>query len=552
MFDIQGLLTPVPGSDPCGPDLSYDPSFLEMEQAARGAPEMRMGRGLIAAVPPDWPRVQALAIGLLGRSKDWRTAMFLLRAALHLHGLSGLAQGLRLVNGLLERPGGDEHPRDFTDDGWVSSGGEYLLRELNALPRGDLGALGLGDEACNVLMRDIEGSGAPLAESGGRDTSALDRIDQALRAEEHRAPGLIDRIDDCVELLGRIRTWGDRAVGTWRSEETLRRALLALRDAAWRALGRGAAPASMGGATPPPARAAARRATHIPSGSLPMLDPAALSSPISAEEPCGPDLCYDASFQELEGALAGRPEQRYGDFVVPAEGPDWPRVHALAIELFGQTRDLRVAVALTRALTWAHGMAGTVAGLRLIDALLATLWPHVHPQLDPDYEDDTVVRLNALAALASPEGLLGELRMLRLMSEPGESELAQQAQQALRSIENSLSLVDPASSGQRPLGDLQAWLQSIARIPAAAPDVDAERPAASTPIEPDGDAEMPAPGDAELLDAICEWIGQSGIDAASECRRSQRLAASSFLDVVAQVAPEHAAHARAFFLPAAS
>ncbi len=33
-----------------------------------------------------------------------------------------------------------------------------------------------------------------------------------------------------------------------------------------------------------------------------------LLKPISAEQPCGPDLSYDASLQQLETLVAGKPE----------------------------------------------------------------------------------------------------------------------------------------------------------------------------------------------------------------------------------------------------
>jgi len=51
------------------------------------------------------------------------------------------------------------------------------------------------------------------------------------------------------------------------------------------------------------------------------------------EPPCGPNLEYDESFMSLMNAAAGKPEQQYGDTVIPAEGPDWPTVRELALAL---------------------------------------------------------------------------------------------------------------------------------------------------------------------------------------------------------------------------
>src|SRR6202051_954470 len=57
---------------PCGPDLEYDPSFLLLEQAVNGRPEVQYGETVIAAVPPDWTWTDALCLELLSRTRDLR------------------------------------------------------------------------------------------------------------------------------------------------------------------------------------------------------------------------------------------------------------------------------------------------------------------------------------------------------------------------------------------------------------------------------------------------------------------------------------------------
>ena len=44
-----------------------------------------------------------------------------------------------------------------------------------------------------------------------------------------------------------------------------------------------------------------------------------LLEPISEDQPCGPDLEYDAEFGEMDRAAQPKPEQQFGDTLVAAE-----------------------------------------------------------------------------------------------------------------------------------------------------------------------------------------------------------------------------------------
>jgi type VI secretion system protein ImpA len=128
-------------------------------------------------------------------------------------------------------------------------------------------------------------------------------------------------------------------------------------------------------------------------------------SPVSTDEPAGPNLEYDAAFTTLERAAQGKPEQRMGDSIVPAEPPDWASVVEQALALLDRTRDLRVAVHLALALLHRAGYPGLAEGLGLVRQLLAEFWPTVHPELDHEDNDDPTMRITALAALATPSVL---------------------------------------------------------------------------------------------------------------------------------------------------
>ena len=141
-----------------------------------------------------------------------------------------------------------------------------------------------------------------------------------------------------------------------------------------------------------------------------------LLKPVSDEAPCGTDLSEDASFQELETLARGKPETQFS----AAEPPDWKEVRARSLELFGRSKDLRVAMILSVALLELEGLPGFRNSLALLKGLLERYWATVHPQLDPSDNNDPLQRMNIIASLAMPVGTFGDpLRVLeRLRAAP--------------------------------------------------------------------------------------------------------------------------------------
>lgn len=107
---------PLAGPNPCGPDLEYDPDFVELDTLAAGKPEQQFGETIIAAEAPDWQAVLALSTSLLERSRDLRVAIHYLRALSNLRGLPGFTAGLELFYVLLTQYWEDVHPQ-LTIDG---------------------------------------------------------------------------------------------------------------------------------------------------------------------------------------------------------------------------------------------------------------------------------------------------------------------------------------------------------------------------------------------------------------------------------------------------
>lgn len=150
-----------------------------------------------------------------------------------------------------------------------------------------------------------------------------------------------------------------------------------------------------------------------------MIDVVALSAPLDGAMPAGPDLEYENEFLALEADARGKPERQFGDTVIKATEADWADIRERAAALMARTRDLRLACLLTRAQTRTEGLPGLANGMALVARLCETLWPSVHPQLDPDEPGDATLRLNVLSVLADGGGLLQDLRLATLVAARG-------------------------------------------------------------------------------------------------------------------------------------
>lgn len=151
---------------------------------------------------------------------------------------------------------------------------------------------------------------------------------------------------------------------------------------------------------------------------MPPLDIANWLEPVAEDSPAGPNLEFDADFSALERAAQGKPEQQYGDTVIAGEEPDWKDVQTLAFALLERSRDLRVLGHLAVARLHLAGLPDYAEILSLVRQLLEIRWDEVHPQLDPEDDNDPTLRANALLQLAHPGLVLKSLRSLPLANSP--------------------------------------------------------------------------------------------------------------------------------------
>jgi len=145
------------------------------------------------------------------------------------------------------------------------------------------------------------------------------------------------------------------------------------------------------------------------------LDLSPLFNSFSDDAPSGPNLEYDPAFLEMMEAAEAKPERQMGDSVIEAEEPDWKVVKARALDLCQRSKDVRVLILLAQASLHTDGFPATGQVLEAVQRLLSEAWDSVHPQLDPD-DQDPMMRVNAIAALADPAGLIKSLRAVPLVS----------------------------------------------------------------------------------------------------------------------------------------
>src|ERR1700739_2370135 len=115
-----------------------------------------------------------------------------------------------------------------------------------------------------------------------------------------------------------------------------------------------------------------------------MINAEELLKPISDEKPCGEDLSYDPGIQELETLIKGKPETQFS----AAEPPDWKALKELALELWGRSKDLRVATTLSLAVLKTDGLPAFRESLALVKGMLDGYWDTFYPVLDPSDNND--------------------------------------------------------------------------------------------------------------------------------------------------------------------
>lgn len=182
-IDVKKLLKPVSDDAPCGEDLEYDAAFQELERAAAPSGGASMLDDDAEAEPPKWKDVGKQAEGLFTRTKDLRAAMYLTQAKLNTDGVTGLADGVVLIKGLLTEYWGEVYPLLDSDDDddptmrinslHALGNSDAFIRQLRAAP------LVKAKVAGTYSLRDIKLASGDANASKGEEAPDSSIIDAA-------------------------------------------------------------------------------------------------------------------------------------------------------------------------------------------------------------------------------------------------------------------------------------------------------------------------------------------------------------------------------------
>jgi type VI secretion system protein ImpA len=132
---IEKLLEKVSADQPCGPDLTNDKQFADLETLLKGKPEIDFGTIQKPAEPPNWVELQEKSAEFLKKSKHLRAAVTLCCCWLKTAGLAGFRDGLELIQGLLVQYWGTLYPALDPNDNHDPEQRLNILQALTA-PRG--------------------------------------------------------------------------------------------------------------------------------------------------------------------------------------------------------------------------------------------------------------------------------------------------------------------------------------------------------------------------------------------------------------------------------
>lgn len=181
----------------------------------------------------------------------------------------------------------------------------------------------------------------------------------------------------------------------------------------------------------------------------------------SGNGPAGENAEYDPLYMELEAFSSAEDKD-----------PDYRKLEKNCLELWGKTRDLRVAAYLCVAATELNGLAGLADGVTVIRWLIDNMWDDFYPRLDPDDDNDPLERLNILAMLSPEPGafndpvmFLSKLRQVKLL--PALPYTMRDVMIANGELESEQS-VDPkliaAEMMGRPIDEIRAQADLVAKI----------------------------------------------------------------------------------------
>jgi type VI secretion system protein ImpA len=214
---LESIANPVSAEEPSGPDLAYDPDFIELETLATPKAEQQFGDTIMPSEEPNWPQVADKAEALLLRSKDFRVASTLLRALTHQNGLLGFAQGMEVLVTLTENFWPSLHPQlDADDDNDPTmrvnalaplTDHDMIIRDLHQAK------IGIASGTGPIKVEDVEAHFSKTFSSNSAPPYSMDQVQAGLSSLLESDPQNIEAAEKCNDLVKRLQSTIDGHVG---------------------------------------------------------------------------------------------------------------------------------------------------------------------------------------------------------------------------------------------------------------------------------------------------------------------------------------------------
>ena len=178
-MDLDALIAARESDGASGENLEYDFDFMELQRVATPGEERQAGNDIIAGEDPDFVDVAARALAVLERAHDLRAAVILADAVLNTKGITGFADSVAYIRGVLDAHWDTCHPELDADDdndptmrinAVAGLGSAATLRYLRRAPLTQSRMFG------RITLRDIQvstGEVPPLADGTPLDKAGI-------------------------------------------------------------------------------------------------------------------------------------------------------------------------------------------------------------------------------------------------------------------------------------------------------------------------------------------------------------------------------------------